>query len=203
MSHDISEVHELRQQQRASAAQAAQLAEVVDGLADPIFRFGTQAQLEYANAAALIVLERNLPDLRALPLSHWLDAAPTLKAYGTNTHTAQSVETNIHAKNDDAIAVELHLTPLFDGKGNYDGLAAVAYDLRARNRHEEDLERLAQTDPLTGLLNRRGFEAAAVIEIARVRRYQNGLSIISVDLDHFKLVNDQFGHAGGDTAWSR
>ncbi len=41
LSHDISEVHALRQQQRASAAQAAQLAEVVDGLTDPIFRFGT------------------------------------------------------------------------------------------------------------------------------------------------------------------
>jgi diguanylate cyclase (GGDEF)-like protein len=58
----------------------------------------------------------------------------------------------------------------------------------------------ARTDPLTGLLNRRGFEEAFDVELERARRADRGLSVIVGDLDRFKLVNDRLGHAAGDEA---
>jgi diguanylate cyclase (GGDEF)-like protein len=61
------------------------------------------------------------------------------------------------------------------------------------------LEDLATTDALTKLYNRRHFESAARAELARFQRYFRPLSILILDVDHFKGVNDRFGHAVGDT----
>jgi len=61
------------------------------------------------------------------------------------------------------------------------------------------LEDLATTDALTKLYNRRHFESAARAELARFQRYFRPLSILILDVDHFKNVNDRFGHAVGDT----
>lgn len=70
-------------------------------------------------------------------------------------------------------------------------------DLRGRIA---ELERLLETDELTGLLNRRGFEAAAGRVLANAARYQEKGVLVSIDLDGFKHVNDQHGHAAGDAA---
>ncbi len=61
-----------------------------------------------------------------------------------------------------------------------------------------ELERLAVTDELTGLLNRRGFEAEINRALASAQRYQESGVLIYVDLDGFKRINDTHGHAAGD-----
>jgi len=63
---------------------------------------------------------------------------------------------------------------------------------------QEQLKRLADTDPLTGLANRRRFLEVARHDIKLARRYGNCITLIFFDLDHFKSVNDRFGHAVGD-----
>jgi diguanylate cyclase (GGDEF)-like protein len=63
-----------------------------------------------------------------------------------------------------------------------------------------ELERLAFTDPLTGLLNRRRLIELAERELARSRRYGRALSLLMLDIDRFKLVNDRLGHEAGDAA---
>ncbi len=63
-----------------------------------------------------------------------------------------------------------------------------------------ELERLASFDALTGLYNRRRFEEAANAEIDRARRYGRPFSLLLIDLDHFKQVNDTRGHNAGDAA---
>lgn len=68
---------------------------------------------------------------------------------------------------------------------------------------EEQLRRAATTDELTGLLNRRAFLAALDTEIARSARSGAPLALALIDLDHFKSVNDRFGHAGGDEVLRR
>lgn len=60
------------------------------------------------------------------------------------------------------------------------------------------LNAAAETDPLTELLNRRGFDKRAEIELERARRYGVEVSLVTGDLDNFKLVNDSFGHHVGD-----
>lgn len=64
----------------------------------------------------------------------------------------------------------------------------------------QELERLANTDSLTGIANRRAFLELATHELERFRRYHHPLSLILFDLDHFKQINDQHGHAAGDEA---
>lgn len=65
----------------------------------------------------------------------------------------------------------------------------IAYDL---------LQREADTDPLTGLSNRRPFFRTLEIEFARAKRFRHQLTVAMIDIDHFKAVNDQFGHDAGD-----
>lgn len=69
--------------------------------------------------------------------------------------------------------------------------------LEQRNR---ELERLALTDPLTGLLNRRAIEDLIDFEMKRHARYSGPLAIGYVDVDHFKAINTEYTHAGGDEA---
>lgn len=65
-------------------------------------------------------------------------------------------------------------------------------------RQQETLRRLASTDALTGVLNRRTFETAVGKEQLRMRRSGNQAAVILFDLDWFKAINDTFGHAAGD-----
>jgi len=74
-------------------------------------------------------------------------------------------------------------------------LAVIANDRKLIRR---ELEIAAVTDPLTGLYNRRAFIDKANMELARVRRYKSQFSIVLADIDHFKTINDSFGHLTGD-----
>lgn len=74
-------------------------------------------------------------------------------------------------------------------------VAARTQELVEKNR---ELEILAVTDRLTGLFNRRKLDQVLEDEVVRRRRYGGGFSVVMVDLDHFKAVNDTYGHAVGD-----
>ena len=80
------------------------------------------------------------------------------------------------------------------------GRMITYYDVTDLIRNAEKLEQLATTDPLTGLYNRRHFLAALEAEWSRFQRYYRAVSVLMVDIDHFKSVNDRYGHAVGDEA---
>ena len=69
---------------------------------------------------------------------------------------------------------------------------------RAYNRVRTQLASMVLTDPLTGCLNRRGFDQALAREVARSERAGSDMALLALDLDHFKDVNDTFGHPVGD-----
>jgi diguanylate cyclase (GGDEF)-like protein/PAS domain S-box-containing protein len=71
-------------------------------------------------------------------------------------------------------------------------------DITERKRMDEKLKRLASTDILTGAYNRIGFDEIITRGMERVKRYNKPLSVILFDIDHFKKVNDKFGHNFGD-----
>jgi diguanylate cyclase (GGDEF)-like protein len=74
------------------------------------------------------------------------------------------------------------------------GLASRNARLVARLTHE------SRVDPLTGLLNRRALEERFAVELARAKRDRHPLSVVAVDIDHFKRINDAHGHQAGDRA---
>lgn len=80
--------------------------------------------------------------------------------------------------------------------------AGVMAQLDAANselrRQKEAAEALARTDALTGLANRRAFDEAAQHEVQRAQRYGTPLTMVMTDIDHFKNVNDKYGHHVGD-----
>ncbi len=80
-------------------------------------------------------------------------------------------------------------------RGRIDALEREAAGLRERLREEREL---ALTDPLTGLPNRLAYEERIAQEHARWKRFATPLSLVVVDVDHFKAINDRYGHRAGD-----
>jgi diguanylate cyclase (GGDEF)-like protein/PAS domain S-box-containing protein len=78
------------------------------------------------------------------------------------------------------------------------GIVVAFHDITERKKFEHELERQARIDALTGLNNRRHFYELAEQEIVRTRRYGKPLAVMMLDVDHFKPINDTYGHQAGD-----
>jgi diguanylate cyclase (GGDEF)-like protein/PAS domain S-box-containing protein len=130
----------------------------------------------------------------------------------------QMVEIEEHIRGSDGVTRSLRSFkfPCHDSAGNI-LLAGVAVDVSEEVAHKEELERyhrqleeanqqlhmLAVTDELTGLKNRRAFEERLAWEFSMARRRRRDLSALLIDVDNFKLINDQWGHAAGDEVLRR
>jgi len=83
-------------------------------------------------------------------------------------------------------------------------VAAIVEMLTRRNDQlQARLANEARTDKLTGLLNRRGFEERASVELAHARREARSVAVVSFDIDYFKHINDEWGHDAGDRVLAR
>jgi diguanylate cyclase (GGDEF)-like protein len=89
----------------------------------------------------------------------------------------------------------VHVTPLSSERG---GAVVVHEDVTDRKRSHDELEFKASRDALTGLLNRPAVEQEVAAAVERLRASGVGLSLLFIDLDGFKEVNDSYGHATGD-----
>lgn len=92
------------------------------------------------------------------------------------------------------------IAPIYDQQGNVTHYVAVKEDVSERKKIEEELNRLAITDPLTGLVNRRHFfaEAQKIFLRAKAKSPACDLAALMIDIDYFKQVNDRYGHPAGD-----
>jgi diguanylate cyclase (GGDEF)-like protein/PAS domain S-box-containing protein len=94
--------------------------------------------------------------------------------------------------------LETHATPLRDNKNNGISLLGVTRDITERKSFQQELERQAHIDFLTGVNNRGYFMQLAESELARAKRYGSDLSMLMMDIDLFKQINDRHGHKVGD-----
>ncbi len=120
-------------------------------------------------------------------------------------------------KNGSLYFEEETITPMFDEQGNIKHFIAIKLDITKRRQMEANLrlakeelqaafeheQQLARIDALTGVNNRRYLYKLAEHEFDVAMRYQQPLSVIMFDLDHFKNINDAFGHAIGDRMLER
>lgn len=157
------------------------------------------AELLYGYSEAELVgqpntlLTANSVALRHLDFSRKVDA----------TGEFQRIETRRRRKDGTEFDIDFRVSPLYDETGALDGWVSIGTDITERKRMEAELRKAAENDPLTGLYNRGQFMKLAQQEAARAKRYDHDLSLILCDLDHFKAVNDSFGHAGGDEVLRR
>ena len=95
----------------------------------------------------------------------------------------------------DGRRIRAHCTTMSNG-----GRMLTYVDITDLTNKANMLERLATTDPLTGLYNRRHFLGSLDAEWSRFQRYYRSVSVLMLDIDYFKSVNDRYGHAVGDAA---
>jgi len=88
--------------------------------------------------------------------------------------------------------------PYFDLDGVFLGYIGSCYDITESRNNEKRLEELSVTDPLTKVFNRLKIESVLRDEIQKNARFNNPLSLILMDIDNFKSVNDNYGHVVGD-----
>jgi len=155
----------------------------------------------------LVVLDFILPDMNGNEVCRWLKLNQDTKGIPIIMLTAQSSTTDKVASL--TAGADDHLTKPY----NEPELSARIYacmrtkalqdELRTKNRQLEEVlskvEVLAITDPLTQLFNRRHFESVIESEFASTTRYKSPATCLMIDVDHFKSVNDEYGHRAGDT----
>jgi diguanylate cyclase (GGDEF)-like protein/PAS domain S-box-containing protein len=119
----------------------------------------------------------------------------------------EGVEVWLSRKDGSAGCFQLSLIPVLDASGQFDGVRGVARDVteihlrdRALSEAHARLEQVSRLDELTGLLNRRAFEAALRPRLAHLARHRRNAALLYFDLDNFKAINDLQGHHQGDAA---
>lgn len=110
----------------------------------------------------------------------------------------QDVEAELIRIDGSVMPVLLSATAIRDEAGAVLASRTTIFDNTAQKMYEAELQRLARIDPLTSVSNRRSFYETAQSEIVRSRRLSNVFSVMMIDIDHFKKINDDYGHAAGD-----
>ena len=134
-----------------------------------------------------IGVSRQEPRLRDILSRAVASIGPTERGRIANEH----VSINVHAGTDYRLLARV-------AAGSFAVIAlmlAWAWQLR---RHNHELARISRTDALTGLANRMAIMEGLDSELQRAHRYGRPLSIAMLDLDHFKMINDEHGHLAGD-----
>jgi diguanylate cyclase (GGDEF)-like protein len=102
-----------------------------------------------------------------------------------------------------AVWVMLSIACVRDSNGKPQHFLAQVQDITARRGYEEQLQQMADRDPLSDLLNRRAFDRELRNHVARGERYGVSGAALMIDVDHFKHYNDTLGHQAGDELLAR
>ncbi len=101
-------------------------------------------------------------------------------------------------KDGSTVCAEIRTSGIYDTEGNFIGIVGVSRDITERKKIEEKIRYMAQHDSLTGLPNRALFADRLQQALSYCKRHQRALAVMLLDLDKFKPVNDNYGHALGD-----
>ena len=200
---DLSRRQALYRRLRESEARYRLLA---DHSTDIVLGIDTGGRITYLSPSIEQIVGRSPAQLqgrRALELVHRVDRDLVLVAHRhalTDVRGTQIVEYRVRVTNGALRWFESHTRAVLDDDGRVTGTVSMIRDVSHRKTLEAELSRAASTDPLTGLANRRVFDAALAQRIDMA--VQGGIAgcVAVFDIDHFKAVNDRHGHDAGDHA---
>lgn len=170
---------------------------------DAIVVMNNDKQIVECNPAAEYLFGRNLQTLMQLHIHEVLRlglAKPNQIAETTPVPPWKPgrLEGMVTHPDGQEIPVEISLGELEDGTRPL--WVANIHDISERKAAEREMHRLATTDGLTGLANRRSWTQGARKMVAQAQRYGHPVALLWIDVDKFKQINDTFGHPGGDVA---
>ena len=195
----------LRGQQMAAAlaSKEANFRVVAEGSSDMVTRIGLDEQIYYASPSSVrivgwqpdqLVGTSALAGVNPHDLPRVQEIIAALKR-GETEETRVTYRTRHREKSEIWVKSTLRVTR---NSGEIDGVVAITRDVTQQKNLEGKLETLAAVDGLTGLANRRRFDERLLEEWGRAYRERTCLSLLMIDLDHFKGYNDQYGHPAGD-----
>lgn len=201
VSRDISAIKQAEAALRESEERYRTLAEAAD---DAIMIIGLEGTIEYANSAAVEragiskkhLVGGTIDDLLPHELSRELRRR---LARVLQTGTAHRFELKLNLRGRD-FWMHVSLAPIRNKAGGISALLAVARDVTELVEMREELRALSLVDDLTGLHNRRGFSLLAGQQLRLAERNGKRVSLMMVDLDGLKAINDAYGHREGDAA---
>ena len=180
---------------------------ILTSLGQGVYHVDTKGRCRFINPSALSLLQTTEQEMlgqspHMLFHHHNEDGRPNAREDCPTWKTLQdgkmrkSEEWFIRS-NGEGFPAEVLVTPMMNSQG-IDGAVVIFTDISERKRMEAQLVELATTDVLTGLHNRRYFLERLNEAIARIRRIGESTCLVMLDCDHFKQVNDRYGHAVGD-----
>jgi len=202
---DVTVQHQSSQQLRESEQRTRV---TLDAVADMVLTLDLHGGIQYANAAATRALAGE--GAESLAGSQLQDVMELTTEYAPRSPLDLAVlldpESNaVDLHSDLLLSVGAHLLPvdvtrawLRGEDGQATGAVWVIRDVTQQRARQREARHLAEVDPLTELSNRRGFEAHLQQAITRVARTGQSASLMYIDLDRFKPVNDTHGHLAGD-----
>jgi two-component system cell cycle response regulator len=178
------------------SVQADRLRMIVNSMDQGLLIVEASGRIQYANPACDRYLGYRPEELVGRRLSELLqDADPPAVdgAGGAIVHGTREVQ--IRHRDGSLRAMDLTMTPMH---ADDDLFVALLHDITHHKQSEDALQRAAMLDPLTKIANRRHFDAFLEKEWQRASRNAQPLSLVVLDVDHFKVYNDTHGHAAGD-----
>lgn len=169
---------------------------IFENLADAVIMYDHAGRVVEINTAAEHLFRTNRIDAIGKPFSALLH--DTVTEDDDHADTKRREVTIPNPDGGEPHVYDARLNDIQDIRGLSIGGAMVFRDVTERKRLERRLNHLALTDELTGASNRRHFMELAQNEFARARRHVRSIVMLMLDLDHFKRINDDYGHEAGD-----